>query len=269
MIFVVISVHSITYSLQSELIRPRFGIVLNELNQGNFVIYPKGYIISLTALFQLLDFFDSAISYSRYQVIRVGGRGMSDRHKWLDMFEDVRAVVFCVALSDYDSLWVDSSGTASNKMIQTRDLFESILRHPCFQDTPFVLLLNKYDMFEDKIFRGVPLTNCTWFSDFRPVGTSHYTPQNQAQQAYQYIAHKYKELFTSINCTGRKLFTFQLNALDKITVSRAFQYVKEILKWEDQKASAWGMIPEDLSYSTDISSFSHPSGTRQPDDPKR
>lgn len=269
MIFVVISVLSMTYSLQCKLIRSRFDIVLKELNQENSVICPKDYIFSLTALFQLLDFFDSAISHSRYQVIRVGGRGMSDRHKWLDMFEDVRAVVFCVALSDYDSLWVDSSGTASNKMIQTRDLFESILRHPCFQDTPFVLLLNKYDMFEDKIFRGVPLTDCTWFSDFRPVGTSHYTPQNQAQQAYQYIAHKYKELFTSINCTGRKLFTFQLNALDKITVSRAFQYVKEILKWEDQKASAWGMIPEDLSYSTDISSFSHPSGTRQPDDPKR
>ncbi|KAG0624764.1 hypothetical protein M758_2G002200 [Ceratodon purpureus] len=208
---------------------------------------------------------DTCTGLDRYQVIRVGGKGMSDRHKWLDMFEDVRAVVFCVALSDYNSLWNDRSGNPSNKMIQTRDLFESILRHPCFQDTPFVLLLNKYDVFEDKIEKGVPLTTCTWFSDFRPVGTSHYTAQNQAQQAYQYIAHKYKELFNSVNCTGRKLFTFQLNALDKTTVSGAFQYVKEILKWEEHKAQGWGMIPEESSYSTDISSFSQRSMPRLPD----
>ncbi|XP_024377731.1 extra-large guanine nucleotide-binding protein 3 isoform X2 [Physcomitrium patens] len=212
---------------------------------------------------------DTTTGLDRYQVIRVGGKGMSDRHKWLDMFEDVRAVVFCVALSDYNSLWNDRSGNPSNKMIQTRDLFESILRHPCFQDTPFVLLLNKYDVFEDKIEQGVPLTTCTWFSDFRPVGTSHYTAQNQAQQAYQYIAHKYKELFNSVDCTGRKLFTFQLNALDKTTVSGAFNYVKQILKWDEQKAAGWGIIPDEMSsYSTDISSFSRHSShsmTRQPD----
>lgn len=57
MIFVVISVLSMTYSLQCKLIRSRFDIVLKELNQENSVICPKDYIFSLTALFQLLDFF--------------------------------------------------------------------------------------------------------------------------------------------------------------------------------------------------------------------
>lgn len=203
-------------------------------------------------------------SYCRYQLIRVGGKGMFDRHRWLDMFEDVRAVVFCVALSEYDLLWPDSSGTLCNKMIQTRDLFESILKHPCFQDTPFVLLLNKYDIFQDKIYGGVPLTACEWFSDFSPVGASHYTAQNQAQQAYQYIAHKYKEMFNNVSSTGRKLFTFQLSALDKTTVSGAFQYVREILKWEEHRATGWDMIPDDLSYSTEISSYSQHSIVRQP-----
>ncbi len=197
--------------------------------------------------------------HCRYQLIRVGGRG-SDRQRWLDMFEDVRAIIFCVALSDYDALWPDSSGTLCNKMVQTRDFFNSVLKHPCFQDTRFVLLLNKYDLFEDKITRGIPLTSCEWFSDFSPVHT-----QNQAQQAYQYIAHKYKELFNSVNSRGRKLFTFQLNALEKTTVSHAFQYVRETLKYEEHQTTGFGLLQEDSSYSTDASSFSQHSLAHQAD----
>ncbi|CAK9232911.1 unnamed protein product [Sphagnum troendelagicum] len=199
---------------------------------------------------------ESPLVIGRYQLIRVGGRG-SDRQRWLDMFEDVRAIIFCVALSDYDALWPDSSGTLCNKMVQTRDFFNSVLKHPCFQDTRFVLLLNKYDLFEDKITRGIPLTSCEWFSDFSPVHT-----QNQAQQAYQYIAHKYKELFNSVNSRSRKLFTFQLNALEKTTVSHAFQYVRETLKFEEHQTTGFGLLHEDSSYSTDVSSFSQHSLAR-------
>ncbi len=190
----------------------------------------------------------------------MGGKS-SDRQKWLEMFEDIGVIIFCVALSDYDGLWPDSSGTLCNKMIQTRDLFESILKYPCFRDTPFVLLLNKNDVFEDKIFRGIPLTACEWFSDFSPIYTG-----NQAQQAYQYIVRRYKELFSS---RGHKLFTFQLNALEKTAVSLAFQYVQETLKFEEHRATGFGMLPEDSCYSTDVSSFSQHSLACQPETDRR
>ncbi|CAM6022837.1 unnamed protein product [Sphagnum balticum] len=204
---------------------------------------------------------ESPSAFGRYQLIRVGGKS-SDRQKWLEMFEDIGVIIFCVALSDYDGAWPDSSGTLCNKMMQTRDLFESILKYPCFRDTPFVLLLNKNDVFEDKIFRGIPLTACEWFSDFSPIYTG-----NQAQQAYQYIAHKYMELFRSVR--GRKLFTFQLNALEKTAVSLAFQYVQETLKFEAHRATGFGMLPEDSCYSTDVSSFSQHFLACQPETDSR
>lgn len=199
--------------------------------------------------------YDQASSLIRYHLIRLNSKGVTQGCKWLEMFEDVRAVIFCVALDEYDRMWTDGHQALQNKMLLSRDLFQNILQHPCFCDTPFVLLLNKYDSFEEKIQR-VPLRTCEWFADFDPVRASTFLPPALAQQAYTYIAHKFKKLFESINTTGRKLYTFQVKARDRSTVSAGFQYVKEILKWEENKASTLWNVHDESIYSSDLSSFS-------------
>ncbi|KAI3455095.1 hypothetical protein Pfo_011758 [Paulownia fortunei] len=175
--------------------------------------------------------FKSQESLSKYQLIQLSSKGLRDGCKWLEMFEGMSAIIFCVSLSDYDQLWTHSTGRQQNKMLANRYFFESLARHSCFERTRFLLLLTKYDLFEDKT-NQVPITVCEWFRDFNPLKT-HSKSESLAHQAFYYIAVKFKELYTSI--TGRKLYVSQIQGHERTSVDEAFRYMREILKWEEQK----------------------------------
>ncbi|OMO92174.1 Guanine nucleotide binding protein (G-protein), alpha subunit [Corchorus olitorius] len=179
----------------------------------------------------------------RYQLIRVHPSSLGENCKWVEMFEDIDIVLFCISLTDYDEFSLDSNGVLTNKMMASKQLFESIVTHPTFEDKDFLLLLNKADLLEEKI-EQVPLARCEWFHDFNPVishnhnnnnSNNRYNNSSLAQRAFHYIAVKFKRLFNDL--TGRKLYVSMVTGLEPDSVDEALRYVRDILKWEETENS--------------------------------
>ena len=52
-----------------------------------------------------------------FRLFDVGGQ-RSERKKWIHCFEDVTAIIFCVAMSEYDQVLHEDETTVSYAMLQ-------------------------------------------------------------------------------------------------------------------------------------------------------
>ncbi|ORZ34392.1 G protein alpha subunit [Catenaria anguillulae PL171] len=98
-----------------------------------------------------------------YRMFDVGGQ-RSERKKWIHCFEDVTAIVFLVAISEYDQVLLEDESV--NRMHESLALFDSICNSRWFEQTSMILFLNKIDLFKSKL-QYSPIRRC--FPDFNGV----------------------------------------------------------------------------------------------------
>jgi hypothetical protein len=93
--------------------------------------------------------------------------------KWMHFFDHVPVILFCVAISDYDQLVIENGNKSEervsgflflgcdlsdpgvqNRLAESIGLLKSIVNtRPWFRRTPIILLLNKLDLFREKLAR--------------------------------------------------------------------------------------------------------------------
>mmetsp|Transcript_29757 Transcript_29757/g.54875 ORF Transcript_29757/g.54875 Transcript_29757/m.54875 type:complete len:422 (+) Transcript_29757:123-1388(+) len=88
------------------------------------------------------------IEGTEFEVYDVGGQ-RSERRKWIDCFENVTAVIFVAAISEYDQTLHEAR--RSNRMVESLELFRTVCNNPAFKKTSIMLFLNKRDVFAEKI----------------------------------------------------------------------------------------------------------------------
>ncbi|WOH04672.1 hypothetical protein DCAR_0624083 [Daucus carota subsp. sativus] len=205
-----------------------------------------------------MDITDHDDPLKRYQLIRVHTSSLGNKCKWLEMFEEVDLVIYCVSLTDYCQFSYDTNGDATNNMLKSRNLFETIVNHAISSEKDCLLILTKFDLLEEMIEK-VPLTRCEWFHDFNPVissnpnsNMSNNSNASLAQRAFHYIASKFKGEFYSL--TGNRLYVSQVSGLEADSVDEALKYAREILNWDFEKPTY--NINEWSSGSVEISSSS-------------
>ncbi|KAK4469097.1 hypothetical protein MN116_006684 [Schistosoma mekongi] len=143
----------------------------------------------------------------------VGGQ-RSERKKWIHCFEGVTAIIFVVAISEYDLTLAEDQ--EMNRMMESMRLFSSICNNQWFTETSIILFLNKRDIFEDKIMKS-PLTIC--FPD--------YTGENNYEEASEYIRSCFEKLNTR---SGPKdIYSHFTCATDTSNIQFVFDAVTDVI----------------------------------------
>ncbi|KAM3197034.1 hypothetical protein ACQJBY_072610 [Aegilops geniculata] len=160
-----------------------------------------------------------------YRLYDVGGQ-RNERRKWIHLFEGVDAVIFCAAISEYDQLLFEDE--TQNRMMETKELFDWVLKQTCFEKTSFMLFLNKFDIFERKI-QKVPLTVCEWFKDYEPIAPG----KQDVEHAYEFVKKKFEEVYFQSSKPERVDRVFKIyrtTALDQKLVKKTFKLMDESMR---------------------------------------
>ncbi|KAI9273014.1 guanine nucleotide-binding protein subunit alpha [Phascolomyces articulosus] len=148
-----------------------------------------------------------------YRMFDVGGQ-RSERKKWIHCFENVTAIIFLVAISEYDQVLIEDETV--NRMQEALTLFDSICNSRWFVKTSIILFLNKIDIFKDKLPKH-PLVES--FADFK--GSNTY------DDASEYILNRFvslnqsdtKQIYTHFTCaTDTKQIKFVMAAVNDIII---------------------------------------------------
>uniref|UniRef100_A0A183C3F1 Guanine nucleotide binding protein, alpha subunit n=1 Tax=Globodera pallida TaxID=36090 RepID=A0A183C3F1_GLOPA len=83
-----------------------------------------------------------------FRMYDIGGQ-RSERRKWVDYFDNVQAILFVVAISEFDQKIQEDGST--NRLVESTRLFQFVCNIERFNDIAIVLFLNKVDLFKEKI----------------------------------------------------------------------------------------------------------------------
>ncbi|CAF2518462.1 unnamed protein product [Rotaria sp. Silwood2] len=153
----------------------------------------------------------------RFRVVDVGGQ-RSERKKWIHCFEDVTAVIFVSALSEYDLASVEDDSI--NRMQESLQLFKSICNNRFFRQTGMILFLNKKDLFAEKL-RFSSIHTCF----------SEYTGPNTYESSLHYIQEQFEKMDLRDNHNGheRDLYTHITCATDTETMQFVFAAISDMI----------------------------------------
>lgn len=146
-------------------------------------------------------------------MIDVGGQ-RSERRKWIHCFQDVTAVIFCVALSEFDMRLYEDDIT--NRMQESLKLWKETCGTKWFINTNLILFFTKDDIFREKMTTGASIRSC--FTD--------YNGPDEYQASVDYIVQQFKAQNKNHNKT---IDCHVLCATDTTVVDRLFNDIQEAI----------------------------------------
>ncbi|AMD20908.1 HDR166Cp [Eremothecium sinecaudum] len=160
------------------------------------------------------------VGSSKFKVLDAGGQ-RSERRKWIHCFQGITAVLFVLAVSEYDQMLFEDERV--NRMHEAIMLFDTLLNSKWFYNTPFILFLNKVDIFEEKIKRS-PIRQ--HFPDYPGrVG--------DAEAGLKY----FERIFLSLNRSKKPIYVHRTCATDTKSMKFVLSAVTDLIVQQNLKKS--------------------------------
>jgi len=148
-----------------------------------------------------------------FEMYDVGGQ-RNERKKWIHCFDNVTAVIFVGAISEYNQKLFED--TSTNRMVEALDLYEEVNNNIHFEKASMLLFLNKRDLFANKIAR-VPISETAEFADYS--GGANY------DAGCEYFIDRFRKL----NRPDREFYYHLTCATDTDNVKMVFDTCKDII----------------------------------------
>ena len=145
-----------------------------------------------------------------FRMVDVGGQ-RSERRKWIHCFDNVTSVIFLVALSEYDQILMESN---ANRLEESQALFKTIFGCSWFQNSSFILFLNKKDLLKEKIQHS-------HLADYFP---DYCGPKRDAKEARKFI----RDMFDFSN-DDKSIYFHYTCATDTENIRFVFAAVKDTI----------------------------------------
>ncbi|NP_001280021.1 guanine nucleotide-binding protein subunit alpha-12 isoform 4 [Homo sapiens] len=162
---------------------------------------------------------DFVIKKIPFKMVDVGGQ-RSQRQKWFQCFDGITSILFMVSSSEYDQVLMEDRRT--NRLVESMNIFETIVNNKLFFNVSIILFLNKMDLLVEKV-KTVSIKK--HFPDFR--GDPH-----RLEDVQRYL----------VQCFDRKrrnrskpLFHHFTTAIDTENVRFVFHAVKDTILQENLK----------------------------------
>uniref|UniRef100_A0A8C1W1M5 Guanine nucleotide binding protein (G protein) alpha 12a n=1 Tax=Cyprinus carpio TaxID=7962 RepID=A0A8C1W1M5_CYPCA len=191
---------------------------LDWIGQLNYVPSRQDILLARKATKGIVEH-DFVIKKIPFKMVDVGGQ-RSQRQKWFQCFDGITSILFMVSSSEYDQVLMEDRHT--NRLVESMNIFETIVNNKLFSNVSIILFLNKMDLLVEKV-RQVSISK--HFSDFQ--GDPHRLEDVQA-----YL----------VQCFNRKrrnrskpLFHHFTTAIDTENIRFVFHAVKDTILQENLK----------------------------------
>ncbi|CAB3992565.1 guanine nucleotide-binding subunit alpha-13-like [Paramuricea clavata] len=155
-----------------------------------------------------------------FKMVDVGGQ-RSQRAKWFQCFEEVTSILFLVSSSAFDQVLMEDRTT--NRLVESCNIFETIVNNKFFSNVSIILFLNKTDLLEKKV-------QSTNLKDFFPnyQGNPH-----KLSDVQQFILQMFDSKRRERN---KALFHHFTTAIDTENIKFVFHAVKDTILQYNLKA---------------------------------